>query len=313
MISEVLYLLLSLALLVFSGHILVRSLSHISNFLRISQFSAAFIFMAFSTSIPELFVGISSAMQGIPEISLGNVIGSNIANITLVAGLGSLIAGGMPLESKTLKRDSLYMLLASIIPMILMTVGGVLSRIDGILLIFVYIGYNWILVKEGRHFSKNLVNRESKLEVVVAPAMFVIALVILFISSIWAVHWAGIVASGLGISNLVVGLVLIALGTSLPELSFTISSLLHKKGELSLGNLIGSVIANSTLILGVTSIITPIKGMSLILLLSTGFMIFSLFLFSTFVERADKFTRKEGLSLLLLYILFVVVQVYLPA
>lgn len=313
MIGEVLYLMLSLGVLVFSGHVLVRSLTHVSNFLRISQFSAAFIFMAISTSLPELFVGISAAMQELPQISLGNVIGSNIANITLVAGLGSLIAGGMPLESKTLKRDSLYMFLASLVPMLLLIIGGQLSRFDGILLVLIYIAYNWLLIKEGRHFSKNLVNRESKMEIIFAPAMFIVALALLLISSIWAVHWSGVVAANMGISNLVVGLVLIALGTSLPELSFTISSLLQKKGELSLGNLIGSVIANSTLILGVTSIITPIYTDGLILLLSSMFMIFALFLFATFVEHGKRFSRKEGLSLLLLYVLFVVVQIYVPS
>ena len=122
---------------------------------------------------------------------------------------------------------------------------------------------------------------------------------------------ASALALELNIAPILIGLILVALGTSLPELSFTINSFMNHKGELAFGNLIGSVIANSTLILGVTAIISPITSSYLPFVTSAAFMLFSCFLFATFVEGKTIFLN-EGISLVGLYIIFIISQVAIP-
>jgi len=122
------------ALLILSGYLLVKTLSKIAVFLKLSEFIIAFIIMAFATSIPELFVGISSAISKNPALSLGNVIGSNIVDLTFIIGIAVVLARGITIN-KEVRKDSLYMFLIALIPIILMLIGNGLSRIDGVILV----------------------------------------------------------------------------------------------------------------------------------------------------------------------------------
>ena len=281
--------------------------------LNMSEFVAAFILMALSTSLPELFVAISSGLSGTTALSLGDVIGSNIANLTLVAGIGIVIAKEYSPETVTIKRDTRFMFLVSVIPLILLLIGGELSRLDGIILLVIFLVYARHLLKERESFSKKSHDHLTRWQKVGAPVIFIGTLVVLFVSSHYTVNFATAIAVGSGIAPVMIGLILLALGTSLPELSFTINAFLNHKGDLSLGNLIGSVVANSTLVLGVASILSPITANQLLLATAGIFMLLSTFLFLTFIERKDHITTGEGLVLVLIYIVFIITQVYLPA
>src|SRR3989338_7469329 len=133
LISLILFL-ISCLVLVVSGGFLVKLIVKIASYLRLSEFVVAFIIMAFSTSIPELFVCISSAISGNPALSLGNVIGSNIADLTLVIGIVALLGNGIKPQNPLIKKDSLFMFLIALVPIALMIFDQTLSRIDGIIL-----------------------------------------------------------------------------------------------------------------------------------------------------------------------------------
>src|SRR3990167_2440695 len=125
------------AFLVYSSNIFVRSVSSIAKYLKLSNFIIAFIIVAFSNSLPELFVGIISAIEKTPVISLGNVIGSNIADLTLVIGIAILVGRGIKIKSKTIKRDTWFLLGFTLLPLILM-LDKELSRIDGVVLLVAF-------------------------------------------------------------------------------------------------------------------------------------------------------------------------------
>jgi len=202
--------------------------------------------------------------------------------------------------------------LVSIIPLVLLLIGGTLSRLDGIILLVIFVVYARHLLKERQAFSKQSDEHSTRWQTVRAPVVFLGALVVLFVSSYFTVKFATTIAMASGIAPIMIGLILIALGTSLPELSFTINAFLNHKGDLSLGNLIGSVVANSTMVLGVAAILSPIIADPFILATAGIFMLLSTFLFLTFIERKDHITTGEGLVLITVYVGFIVTQVYLP-
>jgi len=291
--------------------LLVRTLSKIASFLRVSEFLVGFVIMAFSTSIPELFVGITSALAKNPALALGTIIGANIADLTIIIGIAIVLAKGIDIKSKFMKRDSLYMVFIAALPMVLMFIGNRLSRIDGAILLAVFIVYVYFLIKERTKFRKAVENNIKRKEVVLAVFLFCISLVALFFSAGFVVKYAGLLAIDLALPSILIGLFIIAIGTTLPELVFETRAVLTKHPEMALGDIIGSVVANSTLVLGVTALIYPITADFLLFLSSAVFMIIIAFLFATFVESGKKLYWKEGVSLIMLYVFFIMIEFYI--
>lgn len=143
----------SCAILVRSGAWMIRSLTRIAKYLQVTEFFVAFILMAFATSVPELFVGITSALHGRPELSFGNVIGSNIINLTLAVGVGVMIAKGLKCEGAIIQRSSIYTVVIALLPILLMLDGSI-SRVDGVVLILALVFYLQRLFYQKERFTK---------------------------------------------------------------------------------------------------------------------------------------------------------------
>ena len=310
-LANIILFVVGISVLLASGSLFVRSLTKISSFLKISEFVFSFIVVGFATSIPELFVGINAALQGTPSISLGNVIGSNIANLTIILGIPILLAKGLPIKSPTLKKDSLYMFFIALVPLVLMMFGNQLSRIDGVILISVFVIYSIWLIKQRKGFTKHIHDNVKKLDVIISSFLFIISGIILHYSSKMTVHYASALSVDLLLPPIFIGLFVIALGTSLPELVVGLKAASRKQEDIILGNIMGSVVVNSTIVLGVTSIIMPITANITIFLTSIGFMILAAFLFTSFVESGNKIYWKEGVAMIIIYVLFVMIEMYI--
>lgn len=311
MITNLLIFIAAIVVLVASGSMIVKSLSKIAVFLHLSEYVIGFILLAFATSLPELFVGISSAINKSPSIILGTVIGSNIANLTIIIGIPVLLARGLNIQSKKTKMDALWMTGLAALPLVLMLIGGTISRIDGIILLSAFAVYIFKLVKEGKEFRKELENRISHKMIVASVFLFIISLVLLYISSDYVVKYAQLLAIDFAIPAIFIGLFMVAIGTSLPELVSGISAALHGHHEMGVGNIIGSVIANSTLVLGVSALIFPITESFLLFIVSISFMLLVSIIFTAFVEEGDKIRLMEGLVLILLYVFFLITEFYI--
>lgn len=307
---NLLYFVLACLVMFLSGSFLVRSLILIARFLRLSEFIAAFIIMAFSTSLPELFVGISSALQKTPALSLGNVIGSNIADVALVGGIILLIARTIKIENKTTVNESMWAVLIAILPLVLMLLGNQLSRIDGALLVIVFLVYSWNLAKQTKKYSAELENHVNRWLVVGSVFVFIFGLVLLFFSSGYVVEYGKLLALDLLLPPIFVGLFFVAIGTSMPELVFETRSILTGHKDFALGDLLGSIVCNSTLVLGVTALIYPIQADFFLFLTSAIFMVVMIVLFAAFIETR-KLSWKAGIGFLLLYLLFIIVELSL--
>ena len=254
---------ISCLILIRSGAWIVQALTRIARFLRWKEFIVASLLMAFTTSLPELFFAISSALHKKPELYFSNVIGSNIIVLTLIIGGGTLIAKKLRFQGKTLQQSSLYSPLIAVLPLLLILDKN-LSRVDGIILIFVSFLYlYWLLYKKARFtevFLKRIKNGKVNFGLFLKDlAVFFIGISLLLISSEGLVWSTLNLAGELKIPLLIIGFFLAALGTSIPEITFGIKALKTNHKDMILGDAIGSVVVNSTLVLGIGVLIFPFE------------------------------------------------------
>jgi len=271
---------------------------------------------AFGTSAPEAAVSIKAAISSYPSISFGNVLGSNVANIGLVLGLGALI-WSLTAKKSTIKWEIPFCLMISILTIFLVrddwygTGDNYLSRFDGIFLLilfFLYVSYLYSMArKDRRNFRLNtdLANIEhSNKQIFKASILSLIGIAGVLLGAHLIVDNAVIIAKRLGISEILISVTIIALGTSLPEAATSLTAMKKGKSDIAIGNVVGSNIFNILLVLGITSTIQPIKFP---LLASTDLLIvigISAILLIFGVTR-NKISKKEGGILLLLYILYI--------
>lgn len=301
--------------LVRSGAILVRSLTVIARFFHISEYLVAAVLMSFATTLPEFFVGVSSAIGGIPDLSLGNIIGANIVNITLITGLVAIISGSVSIESKIYERHFLFMILAGIIPLLLAS-DGLLSREDGVILFGIFAWYLYRVFREREYFTQifsELHNHHNHHHnhgrIFHAFGWFFLGAVILLASAAAVVVASRQLAAHLDLPLFFFGLLALGLGTQLPELAFGLRASAARHGRMALGNTLGSVVFNSALILGTVAFIKPIPvTIDNHFTFGAWFLAAALLIFNLFARRSSDLTRREGLVLLALYLIFLVVE-----
>ncbi|MFH1841231.1 MAG: sodium:calcium antiporter [Candidatus Nealsonbacteria bacterium] len=312
----ILVFIFSCLVLVKSGAWLVRSLTRITKYLQMTEFVVAFILMAFATTIPELFVGIVSAFHGEPELSFGNVIGSNIINLTLAVGLGVLVAKGLKCEGAVIQRASIYTGIIALLPILLM-LDGRISRVDGVILILALAFYIQRLFYHKERFTRVFNNALGKgwgrFKLFIKDfGFFFLGLSLLLLAAEGIVWSSSLLAQVMGLPLVIIGALIVALGTNLPEITFGIKAIMMGHKDMVLGNLLGAVVINSTLVLGITVLIHPLEIFSFSPYI-TGllFIVFAVFFFSLFSRTGQEITRKEALFLIGLYLLFVVFELLL--
>ena len=307
--TQILLLLAGLTLLIFGGNALLKSSVSISLRLSIPKIIVGMTVVSFATSLPELVVSLKAALAGNPDLALGNVVGSNAANIGLVLGV-TLLFGSMEVSSSFYKIDWPVMMIASLMLLGFLYFDGVLSRGEGAVLVFVMIAFLWWLLKtqSGPAVVDELPNDDELLSMPMTFVYLVAGGVGLWLGSEWLVEAAVNIAEDLGVSDRVIGLTVVSIGTSIPELAASIIAMIKKEKAISLGNLIGSNIFNIMSVLGITAIVSPItvkdQGFitnDLFFMIFIAFILFPL----VFAPSKMKLSWKEGLVLLSIYGAFV--------
>ena len=231
----------------------------------IGAFAITGLIVALATSLPEFFVGVAAGFRGEPNLSLGNVVGANIANLSLVIGGAALIGGAVTVHGTFLRRDVFYAFLAGAAPMLLLT-DRVLSRIDGLILLSLYGFYQVMVFEEQKRkaaneegFINRLLRRLNHRGTRQELSWIFLGVILLIFSADMIVRLASKIALSLNIPILLIGLVLVAIGTTLPELTFEIEAIRSHQPTMVFGNLLGSIVANGTLIIGLVALISPIR------------------------------------------------------
>lgn len=308
---SVLFLVLGLALLVVGGEFLVRSSVAISFRLNISRMVIGLTVVSFATSAPELLVSLQAALNGFSDISLGNVIGSNIANLGLVLGVTAMISP-LLIDKDFYKFNWPVMMVFSILLYFFLSSEGLLSRIEGFLLLFGIVLYLFFLIRRARQQSSITTDEVDPNLQAVSTFKTVVWLLIggvaLYGGSELLVKGAVDLATTLGVSERVISVTMIAVGTSVPELAASVIAALKQEKALSLGNLIGSNIFNIASVLGITAIIQPIAVKSEAILSSDIFWMMGIaFILIPLVFLPKKFNmgRLKGFVLFAGYVVFV--------
>ena len=307
-----LFLVSGFILLIMGGHWLLKAAVGLSLRLMIPRIIIGMTVVSFATSAPELIVSLNSALDGHADIALGNVIGSNIANLGLVLGIVTILST-IGVEKSFYKIDWPVMMIASLMLYVFVVFDGVLERYEGVILFVSLIVFLLYLLK----FQKRAVVVD---EVVVQKEMSVpIIIVFLILGGIglWGgsellIKGAVNIANEFGVSERVIGVTIISIGTSVPELAASIIAIIKKEKAISLGNLIGSNIFNIFAVLGITSIITPIRVQDDHLLTNDilWMLLFALIVLPlVFVPVKMKLSWKEGIILLGIYITFIALTI----
>ena len=304
--------LLAGVLLYMAGEMLVSGLLRLARFYRLKEFIVAFFVMAFAGTLPNFFVGITSAMQGIPELSFGDVMGNNIVALTLAVALALFISPTkkLSLGNDTVKYTTFMTACAALLPLILIS-DGTLSRSDGLVLVLFFVVYVMWLFSREDNFSKVyekdkvLPTKEGRKEALVASLKVVGGLVLLAVAAQAVVYAAELFAIALGVPLMVIGVLVVGFGGALPELYFTVVTARKGETDMILGNLMGAVISPATLVLGIVAMIQPIHNDNLEFPLIGRLFLAAVALYFLYASYTSKtITMREGYALLMMYVLF---------
>ncbi len=308
---SLLWVILGLILLVVGGEFLVRSSVALSFKFNISKLVIGMTVVSFATSAPELLVSLQAALDGSSDIALGNVIGSNIANIGLVLGITALISP-LGVDKNFYKLNWPMMMLLSVVLYFMLQSGNVLNRWEGLALMISLIIFLYILIKRSKlEPETHIEDLDETLQVTSGfkiTLWLIIGAVALYFGSEWLVFGAKEMALSLGISERVISVTMVAIGTSVPELAASVIAALKKEKAISLGNLIGSNVFNIASVLGLTAMIQPIVVNNPKILSSDIFWMIAfaaILIPMIFAPKKFEIGRFKGFVLLAAYLVFV--------
>lgn len=305
----------SCAGLYFAGELVVGSLMRTAKFLGWREFVVAFIVIAFAATLPNLFVGITSAINKIPELSFGDVVGGNVIDLTLAVALAALVAKSLPADSRTVQTTSFFTTTIAILPLLLI-LDGELGRGDGLVLILTFGFYLWWLFSKQERFTKvyneNKIPLSKRLPTLLKDiGKIILGITILILASKGIVESALFFAETFNLSLSLIGILIVSLGNALPETYFAIASARKGQTWMILGDLMGSIIAPATLVLGIVVLICPIQIPDFSpFVIARLFLIISAFFFFIFLRTGKKITRREAIFLLGIYVAFVLSEIF---
>lgn len=312
MTANIIYFCIGLALLTIGGEALIRGALASAQRLGISPLLSGLVIVGFGTSAPELVVSINSAMDGQPDIAIGNVVGSNIGNTLLILGLCALITP-LAVRPLALQRDAITVVFASLLFLVLAG-GSALGHLDGILFIIALVFYLvWAYRSESKQFGPSGEMHKAESEVLtVIPNSAILAAVYSLIGLLFLIGGSQVfllgatgMAKHFGVSEAVIGLTLVAVGTSLPELSISLIAAIRRHADVAVGNILGSNIFNLLGILGLSALFQPLPIPPRMLQFDQWVMLVTSVLLLLFLYTGRQLSRIEGSVLLVCYCAYV--------
>ncbi len=296
---------------------LVTSLVSVARYLRWREFIIAFFVMAMAASLPNFFIDLSAVLRGMPQLAFGDIVGGNLVDLTLVLAVSVFFSkNGLSAESEMVQKSAMFMTGIALLPLLLV-IDGKLGRFDGVILITSFILYSFWIFSKKEHFKK--VYKYHGQNIIYGFKSFLINVLkigglvtLLLIVSHVIVNSAQFFSDTFGISLALVGILIVGLGNCFPELYFSVISARNDQNWLVLGDIMGSVIIVSTLVLGVIALISPFKINDFSPFFTAMiFLVISSVVSLYFILSGKKITKKEGLFLLFIYIIFILVEIFI--
>lgn len=300
-VLQIVFLALGFFLLVKGADWFVDGASGLARKLGIPQLVIGLTIVAMGTSLPEAAVSISAALRGNAGITIGNIVGSNILNILIILGVTALIAT-LKVADSTVRYEIPFMIVVTLVLLWLGYTGGQVTWLEGVILwvlFLLYLRYLYMMAKKGKEEEREA----EQLSTAKIIGLILAGVVMIVAGSNFAVEGASNLAKALGISQRFIGLTIVALGTSLPELVTSVSAARKHNADIAIGNIVGSNIFNILFIVGTTALITPVT-------FASGFVVDTLIaaavgiLLFVCVARTKELRKKAGIVMLLAYILY---------
>lgn len=302
-----LFLVLGLVILLAGGKLLVDGASALATKLGLSAGLIGLTVVSFGTSAPELLVSVSAALKGNSDISLGNVIGSNITNISLVLGISAIVFP-IAIHKSVLKLDYFFTLVSAFL-FYLLSLNGFISRMEGVVFVVLLVLLNWYFFKKLKGPTAVLNDEETlnlkKISIWKALVLVLGGVLGLYFGADLFVDNAVEISKIFGISERVIGITVIAIGTSLPELTTSIIAAINKKTDIAIGNILGSNIMNILAIIGITALVQPISVSEDFLNQDFIWMIAMTMLLFPILRNQHRISRWEGMLLVTVYTVYI--------
>lgn len=303
-LASVLLICVGLAIVVLSADEAIKRLLNLARYLYLSEFMVSFVIAGIVAVLPELSIGVLAAIEGTSSLGFGIIFGANVADLTLVIGTVLLFGGEMKLDARTVKSIRLSFL-AVILP-VLLFVDGEISHIDGAILVLAFMLYLFVMLRTRRNEAV-FRGRKPKLRLILEILILVVSLSILFIGGVLVTDNSQSLSASLGLPLFVIGAV-VAVGTCLPELVFAIRSCRKNHSELGLGNILGNVLADSMLTIGIIALIQPIKPQLPVPSFLTGTFMVVCTAVVYILSKDFILDKKDGILLVSIYATFLAMQ-----
>ena len=299
---QVVLLLVGFVFLIKGSDFFVDGASSVASLLKIPTIIVGLTIVAFGTSAPEAAVSITSSWTGSNAMAVGNVIGSNLFNMLMVIGIAALLSN-LLMEKSVLEKDLPFLVGITILWAVFIVIGWNISQIEGIILLVILLAYIIYLVRSARKSKDADVVEKPKLSLPKSIIFILVGIAGIVLGGDLVVNSASDIAIALGMSEALVGLTIVAIGTSLPELVTSITALRKGENQLVIGNVIGSNIFNILFVLGASSAISAIP-LDSSLLIDVLFMVAVTILCYIFGKTQDKYDKKEGIILIALFVVY---------
>lgn len=304
MIENLLIFILSLFLVVKGATLAIKYSAKLAEHFNISKYVIGFIVVAFISILPETLISINSAIKGIPEFGLGTLFGSNIADLTLIFAILILSARrGMKIESKVLQNVRLYPFFL-LLP-IIFGLNGHYSRIEGAALIISGAIFYYFVFRNGAGASGVFRNGDGKYKNLF---LLLFAMALLLVGAHFTVTSATALAHALQITPILIGMLVVSLGTTMPELFYSLKALKKKEDGLAIGDILGSVLADATIVIGILAFIGPFYFPVKIVYITGTFMVVASLVLLKFMRSGRSITKKEGFMLLAFWVAYAVIE-----
>ncbi len=304
MLTDIFIFIFALAMVIKGATLATKYADKLAETFRLSKYTVGFIIIAIISILPETFISINASITGIPSFGLGVLFGSNIADLTLIFALIVFIARrNLRVEGKIIKNEAMYPFIL-ILPLIL-GFNGHFSRLDGAALFLAGIIFYYQALKKGTSTFESSIGGKNKIK---NSLMLLLSMLIMLAGGHFTVVSASNLANYIGISPVLIGMLIVGLGTTMPEFFFSLKSVMKNDDSLAVGDILGTVLADATVVVGIIALFSPFYFSTKIIYVTGAFMVAASFVLFRFMKSGHTLTRKEAWFLLLFWLLFVATE-----
>ncbi len=307
MLLHILIFLISVFLIIQGATLSTKFSGKIARHLNLSNYIVGFLIVAIISAIPEAFIGIKTALSGVPSMGLATIFGANIANLTLVFAIIVLVSRrSLKVESKILKNNAIYPFFL-LIP-IALGLDGSYNRGEGLCLIIIGIIFYYLSFHKSKEAGKRKNPLKINKRIAKDALLFIVSLGVLLLGSHFVIESGIKIAEYFSVSTAIIGLLFVGTGAVIPELLFSISAVKNNQDSLAIGDLLGTVLANATILLGLIAVISPFQFPIKIIYIAGIFMFTAAFMLYYLMKSGRELSRGEAYLLILFWIVFVLME-----